>query len=471
MITAMILVFVLGYIFIALEHKTGISKTAVSLILGILLWTMYIFSGVSHIIHADPTAFNNFVHQNSAYLHLSPLQQARKYITDFEIINHLGNVCEILFYLLGALTIVEAIDLHHGFAGITNRIRTKGKKKLLWLIAFVTFFMSSVLDNMTSAIVVMMLVQKLLEERRERWIFGSIIVIAANAGGAWTPIGDVTTIMLWINDNITSGHIMKTLLFPSIVSLVLPVWMLSFSLKGQLTPHPIAPEPTSNIPVSSIKPNKFLIIGLCCLLAVPIFKSVTNLPPFAGILFTLGLLWVYTDHFYNRHPDLPKQQQFRMSAVLAKIDFSTILFFLGILMAVAALEAIGILHSLSGFLNNTLHNVYLISLIIGLLSSVIDNVPLVAASMGMYPLTTAPQLTGLPNADYMLNFVKDGTFWDLIAYCAGTGGSILIIGSAAGVVVMGLEKINFIWYMKHISWIALCGFLAGLGAYYLQNLL
>ena len=368
------------------------------------------------------------------------------------------------------MTIVEVIDIHHGFDAITHKINTQSKKKLLWLVAFITFFMSSVLDNMTSAIVMMMLIQKLLTVTKERWIFGSIIIIAANAGGAWTPIGDVTTIMLWINENISSGNIMKTLFLPSVISLTIPVWLISYSLTGKLS----FTSPTSDIPAGSFnKPlqNSILIIGILCLLAVPVFKSVTDLPPFAGIMFTLGLFWIYLDILYNRRSrQQPAMSQYRVPYVLSKVDFSTILFFLGILMSVAALEAIGILHTLSGFLNAKIHNVYLISIIIGLLSSIIDNVPLVAAAMGMYPLTT-PLHTGIPEGHYLMNFVRDGTFWNLIAYCAGTGGSILIIGSAAGVVVMGLEKINFVWYLKRISWIALTGFFAGIGVYYLISLL
>lgn len=471
MITAMLSVFILGYILIALEHKTNINKTAVALTLGMLLWTMYIFAGPTQIIAGTPVSFHDFILQHPEYTQLSLLKQVQKYVTGLEIINQLGNISEILFYLLGAMTIVEAIDIHHGFSLITNRINTQSKKKLLWLVAFITFFMSSVLDNMTSAIVMMMMTQKLLTQPKERWIFGSIIIIAANAGGAWTPIGDVTTIMLWINENISSGGIIKSLLLPSIVSLAIPVWLMSFSLHGQsIHSAPLSSTESPTLFNKRIQ-NHILILGLLCLLAVPVFKSITDLPPFAGIMLTLGIFWIYMDILYNRHPIPENSHPFRVSDVLSKVDFSTILFFLGILMAVAALEAIGILHSLSGFLNTRLHNIYLISLIIGLLSSIIDNVPLVAAAMGMYPLTNTPINPATPEGQYLMNFVRDGDFWNLIAYCAGTGGSILIIGSAAGVVVMGLEKISFTWYMKHISWIALLGFLAGIGIYFLQNLL
>lgn len=467
MITAMLIVFVLGYFLIAIEHTTQINKTAVALTLGMLLWTLYIFAGPSLIIAGSQGSFHDFILQNPGYSKLPMLDQVRKYVTGLEIIEQLGNISEILFYLLGAMTIVEAIDLHHGFSIITDKIKTRSKKKLLWLVAFITFFMSSVLDNMTSAIVMMMMSQKLLTEQKERWIFGSIVIIAANAGGAWTPIGDVTTIMLWINENISSGGIIKSLFLPSIVSMALPVWLASFSLHGKLQPATTTTGETPMIFTRRIQ-NHIFLIGLLCLLAVPVFKSVTDLPPFAGILLTLGVFWIYIDILYNRYPVSENKPHFRISGVLSKVDFSTILFFMGILMAVAALEAIGILHSLSGILNDHFHNIYLISGIIGILSSIIDNVPLVAATMGMYPLTNTPLNPVSPESQYLLNFARDGHFWNLIAYCAGTGGSLLIIGSAAGVVVMGLEKINFMWYMKHITWIALSGFLAGIGVYYLQ---
>lgn len=470
MITAILIVFILGYVLIALEHETNVNKTAVALVLGMVLWTMYIFADPHLIVAGEPDSFRNFISQNPDYAHLSLLEQVRKYITGLEIIDQLGNVAEILFYLLGAMTIVEVIDIHHGFSAITERIKTGSKKKLLWIVAVITFFMSAILDNMTSAIVMVMMMQKLLSEQRERWIFGSIIIIAANAGGAWTPIGDVTTIMLWINENISSGSIMKSIFLPSVVSLAIPVWLVSYSLKGKLAAPTNNTAAETGFTLSRRTSNRILIIGILCLLAVPVFKSVTNLPPFAGIMLTLGIFWIYMDLLYNRKHSIPADQQHRVPYVLSKVDFSTLLFFLGILMSVAVLETIGVLHDLSVFLNDKVHNIYVISMIIGFLSSVIDNVPLVAAAMDMYPITSTTAAAGMPDAQYMMNFVRDGDFWNLIAYCAGTGGSILIIGSAAGVVVMGLEKINFIWYMKRISGIAIAGFLAGIGVFYLQNM-
>lgn len=470
MVTAMILLFIAGYTLIALENKTGINKTAIALVLSILLWTLYIFASPQQITEADPLTFQEYI-KTSSSTHLSLSEQAVNYVINFQIIDHLGDVTEILFYLLGAMAIVELIDVHQGFAGITNRIQTRNKKKLLWLVVLLTFIMSAILDNMTTAIVMITLLGKLLSSQKERWLFGSIIVIAANAGGAWTPIGDVTTIMLWIGNNITSGHIMKTLLLPSLVSCLLPAALLSFSLKGNLQSNGQSASQLSSDGITPGQRNSILIIGLLCLLSVPVFKSLTQLPPFAGITLTLGIIWIYTEILYNRSPQIPAERQYRLPYVLRRIDLSTILFFLGILMAVAALEAIGVLNDLSHFLDQKVHNVYFVSIIIGFLSSVIDNVPLVAAAMGMYPILTPTAAAAMPEAHYMINFIQNGTFWELVAYCAGTGGSILIIGSAAGVVAMGLEKINFIWYLKHISWLAVTGFFAGLGVYILQNLL
>lgn len=471
MITGMILLFIAGYTLIALEHKTGINKTAIALILCIALWTLYIFAPPAQIIDADKTKFQEYITENPALNQQNPTEQTQNFIVNEEMIYQLGNVAEILFYLLGAMAIVTLIDVHHGFTGITRRIRTHSKKKLLWLIAFLTFSLSAILDNMTTAIIMVTLLGKLLDSQKERWVFGSIIVIAANAGGAWTPIGDVTTIMLWIGNNITSAHIMKSLFFPSLVSCLVPVWIVSFSLKGQLAAASNASAINETSPVGTKQQNIILILGILCLLAVPVFKSLTQLPPFAGITLMLGLMWIYTEILYNRHPQVPLQNQYRIPYVLKNIDLSTILFFLGILMAVAALEAIGILNHLSHFLDVKIHNIYFVNIIIGLLSSIIDNVPLVAAAMGMYPVLSPETAATLPEAQYMANFVQNGAFWELIAYCAGTGGSILIIGSAAGVVAMGLEKINFIWYLKHISMLALVGFFAGLGIYLLQELL
>lgn len=466
MLTAMAILFILGYAMIALERSIGINKTATALILGIALWTMYIFAGADLITGVNPQQFKSFISSGSGISTLSLSEQAIRYVANYQVTYQLGNIAEILFYLLGAMVIVEMIDIHGGFAGITNRIRTRNKKKLLWLIAGIAFFMSSVLDNLTTSIVMLTLLSKLVEVQEERWIFASIVVISANAGGAWTPIGDITTIMLWINDNITALSIMKSLFLPAVISLLIPALLLSRSLKGQTQESAVLPAPP---PANGKQRNEILILGIASLLFVPVFKSITGLPPFMGMLLSLGAMWTYNGFIYRRENNSADFTPFRMSAILSKTDLTTILFFLGILLSVAALEAGGILNHLSSFLNRQVHNTYIISTIIGLMSSAIDNVPLVAGAMGMYPVVDPATLPALPDAIYMSGFVRDGTFWQLIAYGAGTGGSILIIGSAAGVVAMGMQRVNFVWYMKRVSWIALAGYAAGIAVYALQN--
>ena len=429
----LVILFISGYILIALEHQTGISKSAIALLLGTLLWTL-----IPH--------------------------------TDNEIINHLGDTAEILFYLLGAMTIVEWIDTHNGFTLITDHITTRNKRKLLWIIALITFIMSSVLDNLTTAIVMIMLLRRLVDEQRERWIFGSIVIIAANAGGAWTPIGDVTTIMLWINDNITSLNIIRHLFLPSLVSLIIPLTITTYWLQGETEPQQTTSTNTL-LAISHREQITILIIGIASLLFVPVFKEFTNLPPFMGIMLALGGVWTYTEILYNRKRNLPPEKIHRIPSILTKVDYSTLLFFLGILMAVATLQIAGILDQMSTFLNNKIHNVYLINMIIGFLSSVIDNVPLVAGAIGMYPIASDAMIATAADPVYMTHFVQDGVFWQFLAYCAGVGGSMLIIGSAAGVVVMGLEGINFLWYLKRVSLLAMAGYLSGAAVYILQNII
>lgn len=430
MILTIIITFILGYTLIALERQIGVNKTAIAIILGITLWVLALYQ----------TSLN----------------------INTQITEHLGDTAEILFYLLGAMTIVEWVDTHAGFEVITKHITTQNKRRLLWLIALITFFMSSILDNLTTAIVMVMLLRRLITNQQERWIFGSIIIIAANAGGAWTPIGDVTTIMLWIHDNITSMNVIRHLFLPSLISLLIPLVIITFRIKGD------AQAQQNNNSLLSLAITRkeqitILSLGIGSLLFVPVFKELTNLPPFMGIMLALGCVWIYTEILYNRKKNISPDKVHRIPSILSKIDYSTLLFFLGILMAVAALQVVGGLDQMANFLNDKLHNVYFINTIIGFLSSIIDNVPLVAAAMGMYPLVHA----GSGITPYMMNFTTDGAFWELLAYCAGTGGSILIIGSAAGVVVMGMERINFMWYLKHITWMTILGYFAGIGLYYI----
>ena len=446
MIIAIIVVFILGYMAIALEHPLKVDKTASALFLGMLLWTMYAVGVLSGDVFPD---------RNMDLLNGS-------------IIEHMGDISEILFFLIGAMTIVELIDVHGGFSVITERITTRKKRRLLWLLSFVTFFMSAVLDNLTTSIVMVMLLRKLISEQKERWIFGSMIVIAANSGGAWSPIGDITTIMLWVRGNVTTEGLLSNILLPSIVSMLVPLAIISTRLDKAVLP-PVAISATGNDTVTKSDKNRFFIFGVVSLLLVPVFKSLTHLPPFIGVLFFLSLLWIYTEYYYN-NKTVNKEREYRILRVLSRIDIPTILFFLGILMAVAVLQETGILANMALYLDEKVHNVYIINIVLGILSSIVDNVPLVAAAMGMYPLADPAALSSLPAAEaaYAMNFVQDGIFWEFLSYCAGVGGSMLIIGSAAGVVVMGLEKINFIWYLKNISLLALLGYLAGAAFYIFQ---
>ena len=395
---AIIIIFILGYLAIVLEQPIKINKAASALITGVLCWTVYI-------INIPDTH-----HVNE------------------QLLENLGDISGILFFLLGAMTIVELIDAHNGFDIITQRIHTLDKRKLLWLIGFITFFLSAVLDNLTTAIVMVSLVRKLIGEKDTRLMFCGVVVIAANAGGAWSPIGDVTTTMLWIGGQVTTVNIIVKTFLASLVNLLVPLIVLSFGMKGKLAP---VQREVSNTP----KRNLIFWTGIVVLLSVPVFKSLTHLPPFMGIMLGLGILWMIAD----------------VEPALRKIDTSTLLFFFGILASVAALEATGILHNLALLLDKTIGDERLIVSTIGVLSSVVDNVPLVAASTGMYQYPT------------------DHFFWEFLAYCAGTGGSILIIGSAAGVAAMGIEKIEFFWYLKRVSWLALIGYVAGAVTYLLQN--
>ena len=329
--------------------------------------------------------------------------------------------------------------------------------------------MSAVLDNMTTAIVMVMLIRRIIPEQKERWLFASIIIIAANSGGAWSPIGDVTTIMLWVKGNVTSVPLVESLLLPSLVSTIVPVWIASRSMHGMITSDGTEDKAMSNVE-QVLTPRErltMLILGVSCLLFVPVFKSLTHLPPFMGIMVGLGIMWVYTELLYRKKVDVAERDKHRVTQVIRHIDIPTILFFLGILLAVAALQATGILDATAGFLNRELHNIYIINVIIGLMSSIVDNVPLVAGAMGMYPIVDPAMVGTMADPAFMQHFVQDGPFWLFLAYCAGVGGSLLIIGSAAGVVVMGLEKINFAWYLKRITLMALAGYLAGAAVFVL----
>ena len=459
MVTLMIILFLIGYACIALEHNLKVNKAAPALLLASLLWTIYIYYAQAYLPSVE-----EFIAFNAGSSDIT--HNVIHYVTETQIIEHVGDVAEILFFLMGAMTIVELIDVHGGFSIITDKITTKSKKKLLWTLSIITFFMSAILDNLTTTIVMVMLLRKLVADKKERWLFACSIIMAANSGGAFSPIGDVTTIMLWVKGNVTTQHLIPSLIGPSILSAFVPILCISFLLKGEL--QAVTEEKTqrtlSTCDIITPFEQKFIFfLGVGCLIFVPIFKSITHLPPFLGVLLGLGALWIYTEKMYGRKKNVPESSKARISVILGRIDFTTILFFLGILMAVASLQCAGILHELSLLLEEKLQNIYLINLLIGVLSSIVDNVPLVAGAMGMY------EIAPVGCEESLIPFMQDGTFWLFLTYCAGVGGSILIIGSAAGVVVMGLEKVDFVWYLKHISFFALLGYLAGALFYILQE--
>jgi len=473
----MVVVFVLGYLAIALEHNIKVDKAASALILSVVMWTIYMMGAHDILSLGFSNAWDHFLHSTeirdilSAHPDFTISEQMHEFIVENQIIHHVGEISEILFFLLGAMTIVETIDQHRGFKILTDRITTTNKVKLLWILCILTFFMSALLDNLTTTIVMVALLRKLIDDKHTRWFFASMVVVAANAGGAWSPIGDVTTIMLWIGNQVTAANIVAKVFVPSLSNMAIPLIVISFFMKGTVQ-RPATPKGNAMNPAEEKEAKFILIFGILALLFVPIFKTVTHLPPYMGMLMGLGLMWVITELMHKDKPSEIKGQ-LKIYAILQRVDVPTVFFFLGILSAVAALQSAGHLNLLANFLDSNMHNVYAINSSIGVLSAVVDNVPLTSAAMGMYDIQTPAMLAAVaPDSHaYMEHFVQDGTFWELLAYCAGTGGSILIIGSAAGVAAMGLEKIDFIWYMKHISLLAALGYFAGIGVYYLQETL
>ncbi len=473
MLSLMVIVFLVGYALIALENKIRVNKAATALLVGTLLWVIYVLTAPLLVPQMNGEAFRFFLSEHPDIAALPLVEQCVRFITDVQVVEHLGEISETLFFLIGAMTIVELVDVHGGFSFVTNRIKTRDKNRLLWMVAFITFFMSAILDNMTTAIVMVMLVRRIISNYKERWIYASIIIIAANSGGAWSPIGDITTIMLWVNGNVTTNALIPALILPCLVSLVIPLLIASRLLHGVIRKQ--HQETGSESAIMRIVTRKerisIFLLGVGCLMVVPLFKMVTHLPPFMGILMALGIMWLYTEIMYGRMKCIDESLKHRVPRVIRRIDIPTILFFLGILLAVAALQMTGVLDAAATFLDKNVHNVYLINLFIGVLSSVVDNVPLVAGAMGMYPIESASAVAASPDAAYLAHFIQDGSFWEFLAYCAGVGGSILIIGSVAGVVIMGIEKISFIWYVKNISLMAFIGYLAGAAVYIVQNLL
>lgn len=463
MFILMVVVFILGYTAIALEHPLKIDKAASALLTGVLTWTIFIVAS-TEILHFEdlPQTFIEHLKKLDMTRLLEDHHKAIHYfVGDYEILHHLGEIGSILFFLMGAMTIVEIVDQHDGFRIITDKIKTTNKVKLLWILSFLTFFMSAALDNLTTTIVMVALLRKLIKDKKQRWFFASMVVLAANAGGAWSPIGDVTTIMLWIKGQVTTVPIIRDVIVPSLATMIAPLILLSFFMKGNVERPEVDPEDNQEFTTAAQR-NFIFFLGVFSLLFVPVFKTLTHLPPFMGMLLGLGNMWIITEIMHRRDEKIVRKK-LSVSGILTKVDVPTVLFFLGILLAVGSLQSAGHLKILAQYLDDNLGNIYAINLAIGVLSAIVDNVPLVAGAQGMYPLIMDNAVTG-----YSHYFIQDGQFWQFLAYCAGTGGSILIIGSAAGVAAMGMERIDFIWYMKRISLLALLGYLAGAGVYYLM---
>ncbi len=430
-------VFVMGYALIALEHPLKIDKAASALLTGVFCW-LILLAGFEYM-----PAFQNAAMPDDPHEFLNE-----------SLFEHLGEISGILFFLLGAMTIVELVDAHDGFRAITDRIATTDRVKLLWIISWVSFVLSAGLDNMTTTIIMCALIRRIVRQQENVWLLGGFVIVAANAGGAFSPIGDVTTIMLWIGGQVTTFSVMRELILPSFVSLLVPLLAASFFLKGKIQ----APEQPSalghgQVGTTPFEQNAMFVLGGAGLLFVPVFKSITHYPPYLGVLLSVGALWAFTE-MLHRSKEVEIKRGLSVANILRRVDTPSILFFLGILLAVGALDTSGHLRLLATTLDETFGNIYIIDTLIGILSSLVDNVPLVAATMGMYPVSEFP---------------PDSDFWNLLAYCAGTGGSILIIGSAAGVAAMGILKIDFVWYFKRISVYALLGYFSGIVVYYLLN--
>lgn len=442
---AIVVVFIMGYLCIALESLTKVNKAPVALLMCVACWTLFMVNPSEFVLPGMPELTGNAA---GILAHVGE-----------SLREHLGETAETLFFLMGAMTIVEVVDTNGGFNFVRDSIQTHSKRGLLWRIAFMTFFLSAILDNLTTSIVMIMVLRKLVADKQDRMVYAALVIIAANSGGAFSPIGDVTTIMLWIAGSITTVGVITEILVPSLVSMLVPAFIMQYMLKGKL-PAIAASAEDSTLAFTRVQRRIIFFLGVGGLMFVPIFRYLTDLPPYMGILLVLGVLWTATEIFHRRMHLGEDSMSARVIALLRKIDMGTILFFLGILMAVGCLAEIGVLTAMGRGLDSVSGgNHYLVTGIIGVLSSIVDNVPLVAGCMGMYPIA--------PTGDMAV----DGIFWQLLAYCAGVGGSMLIIGSAAGVVVMGLEKITFGWYMKRITWVAFVGYLAGILVYWVERTL
>ena len=464
----LIIIFVIGYLAIALEHPIKIDKAASALVMGGIIWGALAL-GIDDLVTKEflsefyekfKTKFNSL--KELGFYSSDEYAKPIKFLK-YELSHHLVDIGEILFFLLAAMTIVELVDSHQGFSIITDKITTKRKVPLMWILCVISFFFSAVLDNLTTSIVMAALISKMIKDKKDLWMFAGMIIISANAGGAWSPMGDVTTIMLWVGGQVTAWNIIYSIFIPSLVCMIVPLLYISFKLKGSIQ----SPDLTSlNSEISSVNTyerNLIFYMGVLGLLFVPIFKITTGLPPYVGMLLSLGVLWVTTE-ILHRNKNYEQRRHLSVIGVLKKVDTPTIFFFLGILLAVAGLQSAGQLDIVAKYLENTFsgeNKIYIINVLIGLMSALVDNVPLVAGAMGMYEIG--------PIQDGILAYPQDHKFWQFLAYCAGTGGSVLIIGSAAGVAVMGILKIDFMWYVKRISFLALIGYVAGAITYIIMQ--
>ena len=430
-----IVLFIAGYAAITLERRLLVDKSATALVTGALIWVCIAFSDD---------------------------------IPHHELVEHLGGIGELLFFLLGTMTIVEIINSHGGFSILSKLFKTTNKVKLLWLFSFSTFFLSAVLGNLSAAIIMITLMWKFVGGNYSRWLFAGMMVIAANAGGAWSPIGDITTTMVWVGERITTGHIVMQMFVPSLMCMLIPLVIISLTMKGEAALPPYTDSIKSLVPTTDRERLIILLSGIGGLLLVPVFRAVTQLPSYIGVMLALAMMWIMTEILHRKQKDF--KVRLTLTEILKKINIANIFFLLGILLAVAGLKSAGHLNMLGVFLDEKVHNIYAINILIGALSSVVDHVPLVAGTMGMYDAISHDALISISDpaqAAFMKHFVADGSFWDLLVYCAGTGGSILIFGSTAGIAAMGIAKIDWMWYVKKMSLLALAGYLSGIAAYYL----
>lgn len=464
----LIIIFVIGYLAIALEHPIKIDKAASALVMGGVIWGALAL-GIDELVTKEfltefyekfKTKFNSL--KELGFYSSDEYAKPIKFLK-YELSHHLVDIGEILFFLLAAMTIVELVDSHQGFSIITDKITTKRKVPLMWILCVISFFFSAVLDNLTTSIVMAALISKMIKDKKDLWMFAGMIIISANAGGAWSPMGDVTTIMLWVGGQVTAWNIIYSIFIPSLVCMIVPLVYISFKLKGSIENPDLTSLNSEISSVNTYERNLIFYMGVIGLLFVPIFKITTGLPPYVGMLLSLGVLWVTTEILHN-DKNYEQRRHLSVIGVLKKVDTPTIFFFLGILLAVAGLQSAGQLDIVAKYLENTFsgeNKIYIINVLIGLMSALVDNVPLVAGAMGMYEIG--------PIQDGILAYPQDHKFWKFLAYCAGTGGSVLIIGSAAGVAVMGILKIDFMWYLKRISFLALIGYVAGAITYIIMQ--